>query len=50
MITKLYPDDHTLCEVSYADGDKEYMDSRELEEGMMLYEQEFQNNSDSDEY
>ena len=36
-ITKLYPDDHTVCEVTYTDGDKEDMDNDEATFAIDLY-------------
>jgi hypothetical protein len=36
-ITKLYEDDHTMCEVTYTDGDKEDLDTDELEYGKSLF-------------
>ena len=36
-ITKHYPDDDSICQVTYTDGDTEDMDAEQVECGIKLY-------------
>ena len=40
-ISKLYDDDHTMCQVTYTDGDKEDLDTDEVTYGISLYIRDF---------
>jgi len=37
-ISKHYPDDDSICQVKYTDGDTEDMDAEQVEYGIKLYE------------
>ena len=45
-VTKHYPDDPNVCEVTFTDGDKEDLDSGQLQYAVEYYKQEFATHDD----